>query len=92
MFFRAINSPNTVVIRAKSSNCRKGGEVYACEAVFVNKRFNVHVLDYNVGLLKIIGTFKYGRTLMPIKIANEPLTVGQQGVLSGWESIRVSIS
>lgn len=62
------------------------GEVYDVEAIYYHEKWTSHTQDYDIGLVRIVGTFKFGPTVQPIKLAGrkDRISDGNYATVLGW--------
>lgn len=74
-------------VAAGSTLASRGlGEKRQVLAYKIHERYNDEETDFDIGLIKVIGTFKYGLTLQPVKIADlsDLLPNGAIATVTGW--------
>ncbi|XP_037818866.1 trypsin-3-like [Lucilia sericata] len=64
----------------------KQGDVYNVEAIYFNKNWTSDNYDYDVGLIKILGSFKLGPQVQPIKLVGPKARIrdGTIATVIGW--------
>lgn len=62
------------------------GQVYPVEAIYYHEKWTSATQDYDVGLVRINGTFSYGPTVQPIKLASRKFKLkdGTYATVYGW--------
>ncbi|XP_065363731.1 trypsin-1-like [Calliphora vicina] len=62
------------------------GEVYDVEAVYFHEKWTSVTQDYDVGLVRIVGSFTFGEHVQPIKLAGprEKIRDGSYATVLGW--------
>lgn len=67
-----------------SKDAGTSGRQYAVVDVVVHPDFGYTYLDYNYGLLKVKGKFKWSKTVRRAKLPKKEAKVGSEAVIVGW--------
>ncbi|XP_037808621.1 trypsin 5G1-like [Lucilia sericata] len=62
------------------------GEVYDVEKIYYHEKWNSVTQDYDVGLVRIVGSFTFGPLVQPIKLAGPRYRIrdGSYATVLGW--------
>lgn len=67
-----------------SNDAGNSGKQYAVVDVVVHPDYGYTYLDYNYGLLKVRGKFKWSKTVRRAKLPKKEAKVGSEAVIVGW--------
>lgn len=60
------------------------GKKYSVKEVVTHPNYGTTFLDYDFGLIKIKGKFKWSKTVKKAKLPKKEAKVGSEGVIIGW--------
>lgn len=62
------------------------GEEYDVEAIYYHEKWNSFTQDYDVGVVRIVGSFTFGNTVQPITLASakDKIRYGSYATVLGW--------
>ncbi|XP_015608816.1 trypsin-1 [Cephus cinctus] len=67
--------PENLIVRAGSSYYNESGIVYTVENVTTHEDFDAVDLNYDIGLIKIRGSFQFSDVIQPVKLPTYNLTI-----------------
>lgn len=75
------------------SNDGTTGKKYSVKDVVTHPNYGITFLDYDVGLLKIKGKFKWSKNVKRAKLPKKEAKAGSEAVVVGWgETVNIVIS
>lgn len=74
----------SLMVVVASDDAGSSGQQYAVVDVVVHPEYGYTYLDYNYGLLKIKGKFKWSKTVKRAKLPKKEAKVGSEAVIVGW--------
>lgn len=74
----------SLMVVVASDDAGYSGKQYAVVDVVVHPDYGYTYLDYNYGLLKVRGKFKWSKTVQRAKLPKKEAKVGSEAVIVGW--------
>lgn len=74
----------SLLVVVASDDAGNSGNQYAVVDVVVHPDYGYTYLDYNYGLLKVRGKFKWSKTVQRAKLPKKEAKVGSEAVIVGW--------
>lgn len=74
----------SLMVVVASDDAGNSGKQFAVVDVVVHPDYGYTYLDYNYGLLKVRGKFKWSKTVKRAKLPKREAKVGSEAVIVGW--------
>lgn len=78
-------------VRLGSDSPFDGGQLFTVSKLFVHPKYQGS-WDWDLALLKLNASIKFGESAKPIKIARSAPKTGRKGTVTGWGNTSASVS